>query len=724
MKNRKKALVTAIAMMASMSTSYSALAFDDIEGHWAEETLAKWSEMELINGFIDNTLRPDASISRAEFVKMIVTSLGLTKTTEINFIDVNPDDWFYEYVAIASAYGIANGLPDGSFAPNEIVTRVQAGVFMSNALGIVGGNIENYTDFEDIPSWGADAVGAMTELGFFKGLPDGSFSATNLLSRAEAIVFLDRIMESEYSAIYDEELEDLEELEPEIDDQLEETDTDTSLQNSDSSSSSSSGSSSGSSSSGSSSSDSTSKSLDYTDFNSLIEQSQVIYDENANLYDKSTDLWLEFEIKLNMDLTSLSTQSEIDQETERLQEIIQNLDTIKLDFSILETLLDEISYDTFKYDLTNSFWADFHDDFKYAEALLNSQYATQEQIDYAYEELTKSYGLLDGALIDITDLLAKISDAEKIIKDNLVLSDDLGESFYQIYDNAVEISSFSTQTTQEYVDSITEKLQDLISTLYGTSISISNCELLENNDVLIGFMAKTGLDIKFIAKETEEKPEISEFSENNIISDGSEQEITITVNSNDKYVFACFNDYVTDAFEIDISEFDEFEVYSIEIEAINGTNLTKGSPLVQDEIPYYGETENEYLNGDASGTEEDETTNLDDDDYVVEGFDTNNYPDTDDTFVYKTEANVDDTLTYKVNFLNKRGNVILAENLTSYVLYWDIIDTTILESDDLSQEMVAIKALKEGSTSLIINIIDTSGIRPGVLSQFIEITIN
>lgn len=201
----KKLISTAIlsTFLATTVTTTSVYAAKDISGHWAEEVLIKWSEEGLISGFSDDTLRPNDTVTRAQFVTMIQNILNLTPLEISEFSDVVETDWFYNSVKNCVSNGIATGFPDGTFAPEDIVTRAQAAVFGFNIINEeVGGNINTYIDVEDIPNWSKDYVATMTKYGYLSGMSDGSFDAEAPLTRAQAVSFLDRLRN--YGTDYEE----------------------------------------------------------------------------------------------------------------------------------------------------------------------------------------------------------------------------------------------------------------------------------------------------------------------------------------------------------------------------------------------------------------------------------------------------------------------------------------------------------------------------------------
>lgn len=91
---------------------------------WAEEAVYALVKMGIISGYGDGTFLPNNSITRAEFAKIIVMASGrYDKDAKADFKDVKESDWYYSYVASAKNLGLVNGRGDGSFDPNAKITR-------------------------------------------------------------------------------------------------------------------------------------------------------------------------------------------------------------------------------------------------------------------------------------------------------------------------------------------------------------------------------------------------------------------------------------------------------------------------------------------------------------------------------------------------------------------------------------------------------------------------
>ena len=82
----------------------------------------------IMSGFPDGTLRLEQDVTRAQMVKMLVTALGETdySVRPFDFIDVPNSHWAYQYIQYARANNIVGGFPDGTFKPDDNVTREQA----------------------------------------------------------------------------------------------------------------------------------------------------------------------------------------------------------------------------------------------------------------------------------------------------------------------------------------------------------------------------------------------------------------------------------------------------------------------------------------------------------------------------------------------------------------------------------------------------------------------
>lgn len=194
---RYQAIAFLLSTAMTVSTAVPAFAAaSDINGHWAQATIEAWQNEGRIGGYEDGTFRPDQSITRAEFVRLLNSAVSTQGSAAISFSDVSPSDWYYNDVAKAVGNNIASGFEDGTFKPNETVTRMQAAVFISNALMLTSNEAgaNGFTDAAQLPAWAKGAVGAVVAGGYMSGYPDGSFGGSRGMTRAEAVSTLDRVL--------------------------------------------------------------------------------------------------------------------------------------------------------------------------------------------------------------------------------------------------------------------------------------------------------------------------------------------------------------------------------------------------------------------------------------------------------------------------------------------------------------------------------------------------
>lgn len=175
--------------------------FNDAVSHWAENAINKLASASIINGYDDNTFRPDNSITRAEFVTMTVKALKLNTNNTYNssFKDVYVDSWYAKQIQC----GLDNGFisPDEYFRPNDNIKRSEAmkiliGAYLINHDKVnVIINTDSFSDSSDIPEWSKESIEQGLSMGIVKGYDDASFKPSKNLTRAEAATILSKIID-------------------------------------------------------------------------------------------------------------------------------------------------------------------------------------------------------------------------------------------------------------------------------------------------------------------------------------------------------------------------------------------------------------------------------------------------------------------------------------------------------------------------------------------------
>lgn len=187
----------AIAVFMAIVPLY-AYASTDLSGYWAKDVIIQWLEKGLASGYSDGTFRPQNQITRAEFMSLVNNAFNFTEEAEINFKDVAEDKWYARVVKIAKAAGYINGYQDGTMRPESPITREEVATIIAKIknLPLDEGTVEVFKDKEQI-KWSKGFVGAVVNAKYMVGFPDGTFKPQNNITRGEAIYALNNIISKE-----------------------------------------------------------------------------------------------------------------------------------------------------------------------------------------------------------------------------------------------------------------------------------------------------------------------------------------------------------------------------------------------------------------------------------------------------------------------------------------------------------------------------------------------
>ena len=193
---RNLAVVMSLIVCFTMSYVTSFAMTRDLDGHWASNVINEWFDKGLAGGYPDDTFRPNANITRAEFMTLVNNAFEKTSEIQINFSDVKSNDWYYKTVQKALAAGYIGGYPDGTIRPNQAITRQEAAVVISKIKMLIQKDISKapFNDDKMISDWSKDYVNAVVTAHIMNGYPDNTFKPNEKISRAEAIVALDNAL--------------------------------------------------------------------------------------------------------------------------------------------------------------------------------------------------------------------------------------------------------------------------------------------------------------------------------------------------------------------------------------------------------------------------------------------------------------------------------------------------------------------------------------------------
>jgi len=176
----------------------------DLKGNWAEADVEALLSQHLVTGYPDNTFRPEAPITRAEFVVLLAGALGWSDTgrpARLSDLAAIPE-WARPAVDCAVRQGLVHGYPDNTFRPNALITRAEAAVLLDNALNIFDSGADNnsdlvpsWNDWAQIPVWAQSSVTQLFRVGILKGRTPQEFDPFVFLTRGESAAAVNHLLE-------------------------------------------------------------------------------------------------------------------------------------------------------------------------------------------------------------------------------------------------------------------------------------------------------------------------------------------------------------------------------------------------------------------------------------------------------------------------------------------------------------------------------------------------
>ncbi|OMF50172.1 hypothetical protein BK138_28220 [Paenibacillus rhizosphaerae] len=179
--------------LGAVSPAFAAQPAKDINGHWAEKQLQEWVNQGTLKGFEDGTVRPNQSITRAEFIVLVNRIFGYTESAQVQFNDLSSSNWAYTDVAKAVKAGYVQGYQDQTIHPSADVTRQEAAAMIAKVVGLTAGQTDLLSTFKDadrISAWSKQGVAAVLDSKIMNGYPDQTFEPQKSLTRAEAVVLI------------------------------------------------------------------------------------------------------------------------------------------------------------------------------------------------------------------------------------------------------------------------------------------------------------------------------------------------------------------------------------------------------------------------------------------------------------------------------------------------------------------------------------------------------
>ena len=193
-------MVLAVSMLLCLAPSFQVVAYDfpDMpdEGYWSYTALNNAVKNGLLQGTDEGKLLPKDSLTRAQMATILVRAFRATdKAVKFDFADVADWQWFSDALSVAHRMDIINGYPDGTMRPNAAITREEAFVILARAINLTEADSinETFADTDDVSPWAQGLVYAMVNNGYVHG-SNGKIQPKGLITREEFAQLMDNMI--------------------------------------------------------------------------------------------------------------------------------------------------------------------------------------------------------------------------------------------------------------------------------------------------------------------------------------------------------------------------------------------------------------------------------------------------------------------------------------------------------------------------------------------------
>lgn len=189
------------SMLISAGSAAASERFSDLQhSKWAEDSINYMAKRGTVAGYGNGKFMPEKQVTRAQAVTFMVRELYPQELKSgagaSNYSDVPATHPFFREIAIAAKHGLASGFPDGTFHPDTAMSRAETAAFLTRAYSLVTGNQSvNLKDTKD--HWAAEPILIMSSNGLIGGYTDGSYRPNQSVTRAEFSVFMTRVIRFE-----------------------------------------------------------------------------------------------------------------------------------------------------------------------------------------------------------------------------------------------------------------------------------------------------------------------------------------------------------------------------------------------------------------------------------------------------------------------------------------------------------------------------------------------
>ena len=173
MKKVLSLVLTLSLVLGTFSMAFAATTFGDVKGENCEDAVNVLTELGVVTGYEDGTYKPENIVTRAEMAVLVVNALGLedyvTDSATSSFTDMDGYGWAQGYIAYAQSLGVISGYGDGTFKPGKTVSYDEAATMLVAALGYTPDSLQG--------TWPANYVTKAKSLGILDDVQAGAAGA-------------------------------------------------------------------------------------------------------------------------------------------------------------------------------------------------------------------------------------------------------------------------------------------------------------------------------------------------------------------------------------------------------------------------------------------------------------------------------------------------------------------------------------------------------------------
>lgn len=173
-----------------------AVVFTDTTTHWANQNVKKFVGLGVISGYEDGSFHPDDKVTRAEFATIIAKLFAMESSNNALGIPDIKGHWANEAIQALASRGIINGYEDGSFKPDSTITRAEIIAIIARVIDLSTVQKTSNASFEDVGgSWNSKEIKEAAEAGLIEGRNTSTFAPDESSTRAESLTIILRALE-------------------------------------------------------------------------------------------------------------------------------------------------------------------------------------------------------------------------------------------------------------------------------------------------------------------------------------------------------------------------------------------------------------------------------------------------------------------------------------------------------------------------------------------------